>query len=46
MRGLTPFDTERHKVVKQAGLEIAETEGAERKGIRGIDWSSVERRAG
>jgi hypothetical protein len=43
MGGVTPFDTERHRVVKQAGLEIVETKGPERKGIRGIDWSSVQR---
>ena len=46
MRGVTPFDTQRHRVVKQVGLEVSETEGPERYGIRGIDWSSVERRAG
>ena len=35
------MDTSRHRVVKQAALEVLETEGPERDGIRIIDWASV-----
>jgi hypothetical protein len=41
MNGLTPMDTPRHRIVKDAALEVLETEGPERDGIRVIDWSSV-----
>jgi hypothetical protein len=41
MGGLTPIETSRHRVVKQAALEVLETEGPERDGIRVIDWASV-----
>jgi hypothetical protein len=45
MRGVTPMETKRHSVVKQVALEILESEGPDRNGIRTIDWPSVRRAA-
>lgn len=45
MRGVTPLGTRRHNVVKQVALEVVESEGPERDGIRSIDWPSVRRKS-